>query len=532
MAYDLLIKGGRIYDGSGAPWYRCDVAVRGGRIAHVAPEIGSSLATTVLDARDMAVSPGFIDPHSHDDSAPVFDRFNLGRLSQGVTTVIAGNCGYSLFPVSDSHRDSLQALVGPLGFTMDLSWHSCAEMASEILKGGSAINMAYLVGHNAVRVAVMGTEDREPTPDELLRMKSLVREGMAQGALGFSSGLIYVPGVFSKPGELIELARVIREFGGVYATHLRDEGDNLLEAMNEAIAVGREAGVPVHIAHHKVSGASNWGRAREALDLIGEARAAGIDVTADAYPYTAGASFLASALPPFIKGGGDALMMERLKDPGVRAKVRHYITHRTDWQNWARQMPDWNSIVVGLSPRTPEFEGKSVAEISSMTGRDPVEALMDVVAVTGHTATAILFLMDEADVRDIISSPLVAVGTDAMPPSTRTMPHPRGFGTYARVLGRYAREQGLISMEEAVRKMTSMPAIRFNLQGKGLIRQDFDADMVIFDPSTVIDNATYREPALLATGIAQVLVDGVIVFADGEPTGLLPGRWIGNGYAR
>ncbi len=526
MAYDLIIRGGRVFDGSGSPWYRADVAVHEGRIAHVAPHICTADARKVIDATDLAVCPGFIDPHSHDDSAPLVDPYNLGRLSQGVTTVIAGNCGYSLFPVTDSGRSALASLVAPIGFCADLNWSTCSDMAGKMFENGSAVNIAYLVGHNAVRVAVMQTDDSEPTREQLGEMKCFIEEAMKEGAFGFSTGLIYVPGVFSDTPEIVELTRAIKPFGGVYVTHMRDEADNIRDALCEAITVAREAGVPVHIAHAKISGRDNWGRAGEVLDVVSKARDQGIDVTLDAYPYTAGASFLASALPPFVKGGGDDAMMKRLKEPEIRAKVKHYINERTDWQNWPKQMGTWDCFVVGISPKTPEYEGKSISEIAQMRGADPVDTLMDIVAVTGHSATAVLFMMNEEDVQRFIASPLVMVGTDAPPPSERTIPHPRGFGTYAKVLGRYAREQGILSMEEAIRKMSSMPAIRFNLQSKGLVREGFDADLVVFDPDTVADNATYTEPDKLATGFEHVLVGGVVAFSSGKPTGELPGRWV------
>lgn len=522
--FDLLIRNAKIIDGTGAPWFRGDVAVSAGKIARVAQRIECECeAKEIIDAAGFAVAPGFIDVHSHDDVVSFVDPVNRPKLEQGVTTVINGNCGLSAFPVTSSTSGLLGGYLASLGVGVDFTWSSYAEFARVVSQKGLGANAGFLAPHGAIRIAVMGMENREPTRDELDEMKRLTAQCMEEGAYGLSSGLIYPPGMFSKPEEIIELCKVVARYGGLYACHMRDEGTREKESIEEVIRVGREAGLPVHIAHHKVTGKSNWGLSAKTLASIRSAREEGVDITLDAYPYPAGSTQLAALLPPWVHAGGEQQMVARLIDKSTRAQIREYIENRRDWQNFIAEMESWDSVLVTAALNHPEFIGKTLGAIGLETGKEPLEALFDLLSEVGYGAMMVVFMACEQDVAAIISDPYVMIASDAVPDVGVGLPHPRGRGTFPKVL-RFARETGRMTIEEAVRKMTSMPACRFGLAEKGLIKEGMHADITVFDIARVAETNSYLEPRLKPVGIKHVVINGRIVVCDGVATGTCAGR--------
>lgn len=526
MSFDLVIKNGRIVDGCGNPWLGQDLGIKRGKIEKIG-EIAEETADRTIDAAGLVVAPGFIAIHSHDDVVFFEDPLNKAKLQQGVTTVVNGNCGVSVAPVNRETIPFLNQYTAEIQMQLDFTkWRSFAEFLDRLEQIPTGMNVASLVGHGALRIAVMGFDSRRPTAGELAEMKNLLAQSMEEGAFGMSTGLIYPPGAYSETEELVELSKVVSRYGGLYATHMRDEGDLEPEAIEEALRIARDANVPVQISHHKISNKANWGKSIETLARIKRSRADGVDVTADAYPYTAGSATLTALFPPWVYAGGEQRLVERLKDRETRREIRKYIEERTDWQNFVKGVEGWQSILISATSQHPEYEGKSLLEISQELSKDPYEALFDLAADEGAKCMMVIFLLDEADVERIVCDPGVAVITDAVPHTHTGKPHPRGFGTYPKVLGRYVREKGLITMEEAIRKMTSLPAQRFNLKTKGLLREGFDADVTIFDPKTIIDRATYQDPRVKPSGIEYVIVNGAIVLSGNEFTEERPGRVI------
>jgi N-acyl-D-amino-acid deacylase len=465
--YDLLIRGGTVIDGTGAPSVRADVGVRGDRIAAVGDVQGD--AAHVIDAMGKIVSPGFIDVHAHDDAAVISTPMDF-KLLQGVTTDIVGNCGAGVAPLRDSQPMPGTELI--LGALPDVRWRSFAEYMAAVEESRPAVNVGCFVPHGAVRYCHMGLDRRPPEADELAAMKDDVEDGMAAGALGLSTGLIYPPGTFAETDEIVELAKVAAAHGGIYMSHIRDEAEGLLGAVEEAITIGREAGLPVEISHHKAAAPEVWGKTADSIRMIEDACDSGMDVTFDVYPYTAGSTVLSAA----------------------RA-VRRQI--------------DPDAIAVASTERHPEYEGKTLAEIGSMLGLADPEEIVRRVLAEEPTAVAIFFSMHEDDVRRVISHPLCMIGSDGIPTPTGK-PHPRLYGTFARVLQVYAREEKLIPLEEAVRKMTSLPAGRMQLAERGTLKEGWFADVVVFDADTVADVATYQEPRQYPSGIEYVIVNGVV----------------------
>jgi len=478
--YDLIVRGGNVIDGTGAPARNADVAVSGGRIAAVGEVAGE--AARVIDASGLAVAPGFIDVHSHDDVALLNMPGMDFKAAQGVTTVICGNCGAGAAPVTERfqqfYRRGVEGILGPVP---EFTWQSLGEFYDAVRAARPSVNAAFLVPHGALRAATMGWERRPPTDDELAAMKEYLAEGMAAGAVGMSTGLIYVPGTFAETGELIELTKVVADYGGLYVSHIRSEDARLLDAVQEAIRIGEEAGVPVQISHHKASGQENWGRTRESLALIEEARARGVDVTIDMYPYTAGSTALVA----------------------IAARGR-----------WA-ELLDPHDILIASCKHQHEYEGKRLDAIATMMDLPVEEAVSKLLREEENAVTAIMFTMEEGDIRRVIQHPTCMIGSDGLP--TPGKPHPRLYGTFPRVLGRYVREEGLLSLEEAVRRMTSLPAAKFRLADRGEVREGAWADLVVFDPDRISDTATYEEPRQYPTGIACVLVNGELVVENGVP---------------
>lgn len=488
--WDLVIRGARIFDGTGAAPFAGNLAVRGDRIAAVGEVDGA--AAFEIDARGLALAPGFIDVHSHDDFAVLSTPAMDFKLMQGVTTEVVGNCGMGPAPYP-AVREHFGVFFGDATVP---GWEGYRGYLEAVERARPSLNVAMLVGHNTIRTAVMGMERRAPTQDEQRAMRELVREGLEAGAVGLSTGLIYEPGRHCATEEVIELARGVAEAGGLYATHMRNEASHLLDAVREAIRIGRESGARVQISHHKAAGKKSWGRVRESLKLIEEARAEGLDVTADQYPYTSGSTMLAAVLHnnAFNAGG----------DRGGIAQVE----------------PE--RVLIASAPLHPEYEGHTIAELAVKLGLPPEDAARKVDSDERHRAIAILDMMDEGDVQTVMRHPTTMIGSDGIPLGGK--PHPRLYGTFARVLGHYARELGLLTMEDAVHRMTGMPAQKFGLADRGVLRADAYADLVIFNPATIIDTGTFSEPKRYPDGIAHVFVNGVAVVANGRHTNARPGR--------
>jgi len=520
---DLLIRGGHVIDGSGAPGRDADVVVRAGRIAAVEPR-ASGPAHRVIDARGQVVAPGFIDIHTHSDFTLPLNPRAESKIRQGVTTEVVGNCGFSPVPVSDEFRDDMRGFALYVGPGMDFSWRSVKDYLRHYEDGGLALNVAQLIGHGTLRLAVMGFARRDPSAKELARMRSLMEAAMADGACGLSTGLIYAPGSYSATPEIIEIARGAAR-GGFYASHIRGEGATLLNSVAEAIRVGEEGGLPVQVSHIKAAGRPHWGRVKDALALIDAARARGLDVTADVYPYTASSTTIRTLLPDSALEGGIEAMLGRLRDPAERARIRDEMAHGAVL---ARGV-GWHDIMIAYAPTRPEIQGLRLDEIGGRRGKDPVECVFDIIEAEKGKGYVILFQLDEADLRRALVHPHVMIGSDGSSlattgPLSEGKPHPRSYGTFPRVLGRYARDEGLLTLPAAVHKMTGMPAARLGLTDRGVIQRGAKADVVAFSPERVADLATYEDPHRYPAGIEHVIVNGRAVVRGGEHTGSLPGR--------
>lgn len=505
-ALDIVIRGGRVVDGTGNPWIRADVGVRGDRIAAIG-DLQDVDAERVIDAAGLVIAPGFIDPHTHAVRG-IFDVPGAeSALLQGVTTLLEGNDGTSPLPI-DEHLAEIDAL-------------------------GISPNWGVFVGQGSIRETVIGSENRAATAAEIEQMKALAVEAMEQGAIGISTGLFYVPGSFTPTEEVIELSRVVASYGGIYISHMRDEVAGLLDSVNETIRIGEEAGLPVQITHHKAMGRVNWGASVDTLSLIDAARGRGVDITMDQYPYTASQTGIVALVPQWAQEGGAAALLERWRDPAERERIKAGIVDRILND---RGGGDPANIVISLCPWDPSIDGKSLADILLGQGREPTpEQAADLVIeiVRGGGAQAVYHAMSEEDVERIMRHPATAIGSDG-PLSVfgAGMPHPRQYGTFARVLGRYVRERGILSLEEAVRKMTSATAQRLGIRDRGLIREGLYADIAVFDPDAVRDRATFENPHQYAEGVEYVLVNGVIVVDAGGHTGARPGRVLyGPGFA-
>jgi N-acyl-D-amino-acid deacylase len=525
--WDLLIQRARVIDGSGAPSFVADVAIRGDTIAAVGPSTAAQ-SRAIIDATGMTVAPGFIDLHTHSDYTLLVNPLAESKVHQGVTTEVIGNCGSSPAPLGDEAYPIIRARMEQQ-YGLEVSWRALAGYLERLTEAGMAVNVVPLVGHGTVRSAVMGYAQRAPTAGELRRMQELVADAMAAGAFGLSSGLIYAPGCYADSDELIALVKVVGQAGGMYFSHIRGESDTVLEAAQEAISVGERAGVAVQISHLKTAGRENWEKTPALLDLLDRANASGLDVTGDMYPYTAAATSLGALLPPWVHEGGLANLLPRLRDPQVRARIRHDIEQGLDgWWNPLRAT-GWPGVQIARAAQHRSYQGMRFTDVAALRQQDPLEAALDVLLAEEGNAGVVLFMMGDAQVETILRHKRVMIGSDAGATAPygvlgRSHPHPRAYGTFPRILGAYVRERGVISLEQAVWRMTGLTAWRLGLTDRGLVRPGYKADLVVFDAQRIADRATYDTPHAYPAGIRWVLVNGQVLLHEGERLPILPGR--------
>jgi N-acyl-D-amino-acid deacylase len=525
--HDVIVRGGTVYDGTGAPGIVADVAIDGDRIAAVG-DLSGARARREIDAEGLAVAPGFINMLSWAPLSLMLDGRGQSDIRQGVTLEVFGE-GWSMGPVNDDIRRALELFQ--THERVDVTWTTLGEFLEQAVERGVSPNVASFVGATTIRIHVLGFEDRPPTAEELETMRGLVREAMEEGALGVGSSLIYAPAFFADTDELIELAKVAAEYGGGYISHLRSEGNRLLDSVDELIEIASEAGVRAEIYHLKAAGRPNWGKLDEVVARVEAARSRGIDVGADMYTYTAAATGLDAAMPPWVQEGGFEAWADRLRDPAVRERVRREMrTPSDDWENLFLAAGAEGMLFSGFkNAELRPLIGRTLAEVAAERGSSPADTIMDLVVEDGSRVETIYFVMSEENVRKKIVLPWVTFGSDAaaMAPEGSFLdenPHPRTYGNFARLLGRYVREEGVVPLEEAIRRLTSLPATRLGIRDRGRLRPGAFADLAIFDPGSIADHATYEDAQQYATGMVHVFVNGTQVLRDGDHTGALPGR--------
>jgi N-acyl-D-amino-acid deacylase len=535
-AYDLVIINGHIIDGTGSPWYSGDIGIRDGRIAAIGNLAAAQRARTI-DAHGMVVAPGFIDMLGQSELTILVDPRLPSKIFQGITTEITGE-GSSVAPLNEALIREGHETYDYYSITPD--WRTFREYFSRLEKQRVGINFASYVGATQVRAMVLGPDDVQPTPAQLEQMKELVRQAMRDGAVGVSTSLEYPPAPYAKTEELIALAQQASVAGGIYATHMRNESDAILSAIDEALRIGREAHIPVEIWHLKVAGKENWGRMPEVIAKINAARAEGIDVTANTYAYTAWSNGMSAFIPPWAHDGGTAKLIQRLKDPATRARIRKdLLTPSKDWDNEWQEIPGPDQVLICTvkDPKLLPLQGKTLAEIAKLWNKDPMDTLFDLLIADNGFPFVAVFGMSEPDVSLALQQPWVSLDNDSSGASPegilgRDHPHPRAYGTFPRILRKYVREEHKLTLEDAIRKFSALPSQRLRLEGRGLLRAGMWADVVIFDPATIHDLATFDKPNQLSQGMAYVLVNGVPVIDQGKMTGALPGKVLrGPGYA-
>ena len=526
---DILIRGARVVDGSGAPERFANVAVRDGRIRAVTSE-PTGPARRSIDATGLVAAPGFIDIHTHSDFTLPLNPRAESKIRQGVTTEVLGNCGFSAAPALPGRVDMLRDYLAASAPWLEFRETTFADYMDTF--PATSVNTVMQVGHHTLRLMAMGSDDRPPTPDELRQMQDLLDEALQAGALGLSSGLFTTPGGYADAAEMLALGRVLQRYGAGYAAHVRDEANRVFAAVQEAIAIGEDCHIHVQIAHLKLSGTDNWGGAARLLAEMQAARQRGVQVDWDQYPYTTATNPLRNLLPTWVQAGGMDAMLQRLADPQVRERVRRDIAAQ-GLNNFGR-IPSWEVVRIAISPHQPAYAGQTIDDIARSRDCDPVAAVCDyLIADRGHTRVLITS-MAEDDVQTILRAPDTLVGSDgtSLAPYGITgqgKPHPRFYGTFARVLGRYVRELGLLSLPQAVYKMTGGAAAALRLVERGLLRDGYWADITLFDPQTIIDNASFDAPHQYASGISMVLVNGEVVIDAGEHTGAMPGHVLRRG---
>jgi N-acyl-D-amino-acid deacylase len=529
--YDLLVRGGTVYDGTGSPGFAGEVAIQGDRITYVGPNAPGT-ARREIDATGKAVAPGFINMLSWSTESLLIDGRGQGELRQGVTLEVMGE-GFSMGPLDPAMKEELVAQQGDLRYAVE--WTTLGEYLELLEKKGVSMNVASLVGAVNPRVMVLGQDDVDPTPEQLAAMQGIVQAAMEQGALGVGSSLIYVPATFAETDELVALVTTAARCGGIHMTHMRSEGKRFLEAVDETIDIARRSGAPAEIYHLKAAGRENWPKMDGALERIEAARRAGLRITTDMYAYPAGATGLDAAMPPWVQAGGSEAWFKRLADPAIRKRVvAEMRAEPVGWENLMRAAGGAENVLI-VELRNPELKkkymGKTLAEVAKLRGTSPEEAAMDLVAEDRTRVGTVYFLMSEEEVRRKLALAYMNFGSDGAALSAEGVflqsgAHPRAYGNFARVLGRYVRDEKLTTLEDAIRRLTSHPAAVLNLTDRGTLKAGQHADVVVFDPATIQDHATYAEPHQYSTGVAHVIVNGVLALENGEPTEARPGRFV------
>ncbi|HEY8185602.1 MAG TPA: D-aminoacylase [Pyrinomonadaceae bacterium] len=526
-SFDVIIRNGTVYDGTGHPPVKADVGIKSDRIVAVG-NLSRGIAPTIVDAKGLAVAPGFINMLSHSESSLIRDPRSLSEIKQGVTTQIFGE--HSMGPLNEQMKQRLRETQGDVKY--DIEWTTLAEYLRYLEKRGISQNVASFIGAATIREYVIGLEDKPPTPEQLNQMRELVRREMEAGALGVTTALIYPPAFFAKTDELIELCKVAAKYKGKYTTHMRSEGNQLIEAVQETIRISREAGLPAEIYHLKASGEANWPKMDQVIKMIEDARRQGRKITANMYTYPAGGTGLDASMPPWVFDGGREAAYKRLQDPATRKKIAEAIrTPTNDWENLylLAGSPDRILLASFRTEKLKPLTGKTLAEVAKMRGEDPIETIMDLVLEDRSRIGTIYFLMSEDNIKKQIRRPWVSFGSDAASIAPegvylRSSAHPRAYGNFARLLGKYVREEKVISLAEAVRRLTGLPATNLELDHRGFLKEGMFADVVVFDPKTIADRATFENPHQLSVGVKDVFVNGVQVLKDGEHTGAKPGR--------
>lgn len=526
--YDIVIHNGHIVDGTGSPWYAADVAIRDGRIAAIG-KLDGVPAKRTLDAHGMIVAPGFIDMLGQSELTMLVDPHLPSKIYQGITTEITGEGG-SIAPLNESIIRADHVTYEHYHVQPD--WRTFSQYFARLRKQGMGINLASYVGATQVRRMVLGDEDRAPSPAELERMKELVRQAMREGAIGLSTSLQYAPAPYAKTEELIALAAEAAKFGGIYASHIRDEGDGIDAALDEAFRIGREASIPVEIWHLKAAGKANWGRMPGIVRRIEAARASGVDVAADTYAYPAAFNSFSAVIPPWAHDGGDRKLIERLQDPALRARIRRELqTPGGGWNNEWQQVtgPEGFLLCAVQNPKLVPLQGKSIAEIAKLWHKDPIDTAFDILIQDQAFTEVAMFVMSEPDVALALQQPWVSICNDSQGTSPAGLlggehPHPRAYGTFPRILRKYVREEHKLTLEDAIRKFSALPAQRMRLADRGVLKAGMWADVVVFDPAAIRDVATFEKPNQLSEGMRFVLVNGVPVIEEGKMTNALPGK--------
>ncbi len=526
--FDVIIKGGTVYDGTGGEGHVADVAIRGDRIVGVG-DFASAVPKKTIDGRGLAVAPGFINMLSWSNESLIQDGRSQSEIRQGVTTEIMGE-GESMGPLNDRMKTRLVREQTDIKF--EIKWNTLAEYLHYLEKRGISCNVASFLGATTVREYVIGLEDKQPTPEQLDEMRELVRKEMEAGALGIGTSLIYPPAFYAKTEELIELCKVAAKYQGKYISHMRSEGNQLLEALNELIRISRQAGIPAEVYHLKASGEKNWPKEDELLAQIEAAQKEGLKIRANMYTYTAAGTGLDACLPPWTEDGGYPALFKRLRDPATREKIAAEVRVDSDaWENLylAAGSPERILLAGFKSEKLKPFTGKSLAEVAKMRGKDPVETIMDLISEDESRIGTIYYLMSEENVKKELAKPWISFGSDEASQAPegvflKSNPHPRAYGNFARVLGKYARDEKVITLPEAVRRLSALPATNLGLDHRGFVQDGMFADVVVFDPATIADRATFDKPHQYAVGMKHVFVNGVQVLKDGDHTGAKPGR--------
>lgn len=549
--YDVLISGGTVYDGSGAVPFVGDVAINGDRVVAVG-DLSAATAESVVDATGLAVSPGFVNMLSWATESLIVDGRSQGDLRQGVTLEVFGE-GNSLGPMNAAMKEewletfvdyvgSEQRAAELLGGAVEVPWTTLGDYLEFLETKGISTNVASFLGATTTRIHELGYADRAPNEEELERMRQLVHTAMREGAMGIGSSLIYAPAFYAKTDELVAISSVAAEYGGMYISHMRSEGNRLLEAVEELIGISRAAGLPAEIYHLKQGGEQNWDKLDQVIEMVEAARAEGLRITADMYNYIAGSTGLDAAMPPWVQEGGYDAWAERLRDPSVRARVAaEMVAQQDDWENLMQgATPEGSLLVEFRNPNLRGYIGRTLADVAAERGTSAQKTAMDLVVEDGSRVQVVYFLMSEDNVKRQIALPWVSFDSDAgsmapEPPFTDGSTHPRAYGNFARLLGKYVREEGVIPLEEAIRKLTSLPTTNLSISDRGMLAEGYYADVVVFDPATIIDHATFEDPHQYSTGVVHVFVNGGQVLRDGEHTGATPGRvvrgpgWTGGG---